>query len=180
MEAYKALCDLHNEGKIKTLGLSNYAVEDYKELIDAGVPIAPSINQIEINPFLYRQNTINFFQGEGIAMQSYRALRDGKAFGHPLLIKMAEKYGKSTAQILGRWCVQKGCIYIPKSVKVERMKENSCVFDFELSEEEMKELDSLTTPDAIDTFKKLYQKCVNRDTSKDGTLEGVKMDITLD
>ena len=60
------------------------------------------------------------------------------------------------------------------------MKENSYVFDFQLSEEDMNRLDSLTTPEAIETFKNLYQKCVNRDTSKDGTLDGVKLDITLD
>jgi diketogulonate reductase-like aldo/keto reductase len=65
-------------------------------------------------------------------------------------------------------------------VKKERMVENSQVFDFELSQEDMDELDSLTTPEAIETFVGLYRKCVNRDTSKDGTMDGVKMDITKD
>jgi len=180
VEAYKALCELHEAGKIKTLGLSNYAVEDYDEMIEAGIKVLPSINQIEINPFLYRQNTINYFQQKGVVMQSYRSLRDGKAFEDPTLMKVAKKYGKSTAQILGRWCVQKGCVYIPKSVKKERMEENALVFDFELSDDEMKELDGLTTSDAIEKFKGLYRKCVNRDTSKDGTLDGVKMEITFD
>jgi len=73
-------------------------------------------------------------------MQSYRSLRDGKAFDNPTLKKIAEAKGKSVAQILGRWCVQKGFIYIPKSVKKERMLENSQVLDFALTEEEMKEL----------------------------------------
>ena len=60
------------------------------------------------------------------------------------------------------------------------MEENARVFDFELTEEEMEELDGLTTPEALDAFKALYQKCVNRDTTKDGTMEGVKMNITVD
>lgn len=69
---------------------------------------------------------------------------------------------------------------MPKSVKVERMVENGQVFDFELSEGEMEELDALTTPAAFKTFEGLYRKCVNRDTSKDGTMDGVKMDVTID
>jgi len=69
---------------------------------------------------------------------------------------------------------------MPKSVKRERMVENAQVFDFTLSEADMTRLDGLTTPENIETFVGLYRKCVNRDTSKDGSLEGVKMDITRD
>ena len=69
---------------------------------------------------------------------------------------------------------------MPKSVKKERMVENALVFDFEMSKEEIEELDGLTTPEAFSTFEALYRKCVNRDTTKDGTMEGVKMNITKD
>jgi len=180
VEAYKTLEQLKEEGRIKNIGLSNYAVEDYQELQQAGIKIKPAVNQIEINPFLYRKNTLEFFKNEGILLQSYRSLRDGKKFDDPTILKVAKQYGKSPAQILGRWCVQKGFIYVPKSVKKERMVENAKVFDFELTQEEMDELDNLTTPDAIETYFELYIKCVNRDTSKDGTFEGVKMNITKD
>jgi len=180
VEAYKTLEQLQKAGKIKGIGVSNYAWEDYVELKEAGVEQLPVVNQIEINPFLYRKNTIAKFTEEGVVMQSYRSLRDGKAFDHPTLVKIAQAKSKSPAQILGRWCVQKGFVYVPKSVKKERMVENAQVFDFELTEDEMSELDGLTTPDAIDTFVGLYRKCVNRDTSKDGTMDGVKMDITKD
>ena len=113
-------------------------------------------------------------------MQSYRSLRDGKAFEDPVLQEIAAAHEKTSAQILGRWCVQHGFVYVPKSVKKERMIENAQVFDFELTSEEMARLDNLTTPEALETFQQLYRKCVNRDTSKDGTMEGVKMNITID
>lgn len=181
VEAYKRLQELKNAGKIKGIGVSNYAWEDYLELKEAdGVTDLPVVNQIEINPFLYRKNTIQKFTDEGVVLQSYRSLRDGKAFNDPTLIKIASAKGKTVAQILGRWCHQSGFVYIPKSVKKERMIENAQIFDFELSEDEMNELNGLTTPEALETFKDLYRKCVNRDTSKDGTMEGVKMDITID
>jgi len=180
VDAYKTLEQLQKEGKIRNIGVSNYAVEDFKELLDAGITSKPAVNQIEINPFLYRKNTINYFESEGVVMQSYRSLRDGKAMDHPTLKKIGESHGKSPAQVLGRWCVQHGFVYMPKSVKVERMMENAQVFDFELSEKEMEQLDGLTTPEAFAAFEALYRKCVNRDTSKDGTMDGVKMDITID
>lgn len=180
VEAYKTLEVLKKEGKIRNIGLSNYAVEDYIELQENGIEFKPTVNQIEINPFLYRKNTLEFFKKEGVVLQSYRSLRDGKKFDDPTLVKIASAKGKSPAQILGRWCIQKGFIYVPKSVKKERMVENANVFDFELTKEEMDELDNLTTPDAIDTFFELYKKCVNRDTSKDGSMDGVKMVITKD
>jgi diketogulonate reductase-like aldo/keto reductase len=180
VQAYKTLEILKAEGKIKYIGVSNYAVEDYQELMDNGVTVKPAVNQIEINPFLYRKNTIEFFKKEGVVLQSYRSLRDGKAFNDPTILEIAEAHGKTAAQILGRWCVQKGLIYMPKSVKKDRMVENAQVFDFELTEKEMENLDALTTKEATDAFGVLYKKCVNRDTSKDGTLDGVKMNVTVD
>ena len=180
VEAYKTLEKLKEEGKIRGIGVSNYAWEDYVELKENGIQELPLVNQIEINPFLYRKNTISKFAEDGVVLQSYRSLRDGKAFEDPTLIQIATVHNKSPAQILGRWCVQKGFVYVPKSVKKERMIENSQVFDFTLTLEEMSQLDDLTTPTAIETFEGLYRKCVNRDTSKDGTMEGVKMEITVD
>jgi diketogulonate reductase-like aldo/keto reductase len=180
VKAYEALLELKRQGKIRGVGVSNYAWEDYVELKEAGITDLPLVNQIEINPFLYRKRTIEKFQAEGVVLQSYRSLRDGKAFDHPVLKKLATARGRTPAQILGRWCVQKGFVYVPKSVKKERMLENAQVFDFELSPQEVAELDALTTREALDAFQALYRKCVNRDTSKDGSLEGVKMDITVD
>jgi len=180
VQAYQTLEELVKEGKIRGVGVSNYAWEDYLELKEAGITQPPLVNQIEINPFLYRKNTIDKFEKEGVVLQSYRSLRDGKAFQDPTLKEIAARHDKTSAQILGKWCVQHGFVYVPKSVKKERMIENALVFDFELSEEEMKTLDNLTTQETLETFQGLYRKCVNRDTSQDGNMEGVKMEITID
>lgn len=179
VEAYKTLEKLQREGKIRNIGVSNYAVEDYQELLAHGCA-KPAVNQIEINPFLYRRNTLDYFRGEGVVLQSYRALRDGKAMDHPALVRIGAAHARSPAQVLGRWCVQHGVAYVPKSVRTRRMAENARVFDFALSAGEMAELDGLTTPEALRAFEALYRKCVNRDTTKDGTMDGVKMDITVD
>jgi diketogulonate reductase-like aldo/keto reductase len=180
--AYKTLIELRNEGKIRGIGVSNYAWEDYLELKndpDIADSDLPLVNQIEINPFLFRSVTIQKFRDEGVVLQSYRSLRDGKAMADPTLQALASQYQKTPAQILGRWCVQHGFVYTPKSAQVHRMLENAAVFDFELTAVDMATLDALTTPQALDNFRDLYRKCVNRDTSKDGTMEGVKMDITI-
>jgi len=179
--AYKVLEQLHAEGKIRNIGISNYSIEDYKELLNSGITIKPTVNQIEINPFLYRKNTIQYFKNEGVVLQSYRSLCNGKGMTHPTLTSMSSKYSCTVAQLLGRWCIQHDFIYIPKSIKKERMIENANVFtNFTLSAEDMELLDNMTTDQAIDDFVTLYRKCVNRDTSNDGTLVGVKMNITVD
>lgn len=106
----------------------------------------------------------------------------GKAFSHPLIVELAAKYSKSSAQILGRWCVQKSIIYIPKSVKKDRMVENAQVFDFAIDDADMAKLDALTTAETLQTFKELYIKCVTRDTPLAGTDEAkriTKTDITV-
>lgn len=182
VQAYKTLQEIQNETpqKIRGIGVSNYAFEDIQELEqDPDITALPLVNQIEINPFLYRKETIRKCQAMGIVMQSYRSLRDGKAMNDPTLLKIAKKHKRTVAQILGRWCVQKGFVYVPKSVKTPRMKENAQVFDFQLDNDDLELLDHLTSDETLQTFQGLYRKCVNRDTTKDGTMEGVKMEITI-
>jgi diketogulonate reductase-like aldo/keto reductase len=179
VDAYLELEACQRDGLIRSLGVSNYALEDYAELM-ARATVKPAINQIEVNPFLYRRRTLAAFEAEGVKIQAYRALRDGKAFADPTLLAIARAHGRSAAQVLGRWCVQKGCIYMSKSVKRERMVENAQVFDFALSAEEVAALDALTTDGAIAAFADLYRRCVNRDTPLAGSMEGVKAAITED
>ena len=102
------------------------------ELLGTGCA-APAVNQIEINPFLYQKNTIDYFRRESVVLQSYQSLCNGQAMDHPALARIGLGHYKSPVQVLGRWCVQRGFVYMPKSVRRERMVENGEVFDFELS-----------------------------------------------
>jgi len=182
VEAYKELVALQSEGLIKSVGVSNYTVEDLAELQAAGLPL-PTVNQIEINPFLFRKKTIAHFEGLGIRLQAYRAMCNfGKtaSLENEVVVGIAEKHGRSAPQILGRWCVQKGFQHIPKSEKRTRMEENAKLFDFELDAEDMEKLENLTTEKALETFKSSYQKGVVRDTPLEASKEGVKAEITLD
>ena len=159
--------------------MSNYAIEDFRELMTTAI-VTPAVNQIEINPFLYRQRTIEFFQSQGVVMQAYRALRDGKAFTHPMVLEVAARHTRSAAQVLGRWCVQKGFGYIPKSTRRERMQENLEVFDFTLTKEDMITLDGLTAPEALTAFRAHYTMGVLRDTPDAGRTDLVRSEITVD
>merc|ERR1711978_535810 len=106
--AYRELEKLQAEGKIG-IGISNYTIEDYEEL-KKNTTVKPVTNQIEVNPFLYRKKTIEYFQKEGIMIQAYRSLCQGKDMSNPILIDLGKKYNKTPAQILGIWCVQKNMI----------------------------------------------------------------------
>ena len=181
--AYKHLEELRAEGKIRSIGISNYTIEDYEELMEhATVP--PAVNQIEANPFLYRKQTIDYFQSRGVAIQAYRSLFAGRArdaMSEPIVLQAATAHGKTAAQVLGRWAVQKGLIYIPKSERVERMIENADVFDWTLSDVEVAALDSLTSEATIAEFSTLYAKCVVRDTplaELELDVQGVKASVT--
>lgn len=179
IEGYKVLERLQREGMLRSIGVSNYAVEDYQRLM-AEVDVKPAVNQIEINPFLFRQKTIDFFRTEGVLLHSYRSLRNGEAFNNPVLMDIAAKHECSVAQVLGRWTLDQGFVYIPKSVSKARMVENKEVWGFELDGEDMSRLNSLTTQDNIDTFRELYHRCIVRDTPLAESWEQLREEITAD
>eukprot|EP00041_Stephanoeca_diplocostata_P016238 m.319200 g.319200 ORF g.319200 m.319200 type:complete len:356 (+) comp20299_c0_seq2:32-1099(+) len=179
IDAYLELEKLHGEGKIKSIGLSNYSIEDYEEL-KPHMTIKPVSNQFEVNPFLFRKNTIDYFQKEGLIIQSYRTLRQGKEMSNPTLVAIAAKYNRPVSQILGRWAVQQNIAYFPKSENRGRMIENMAVTDFELSAEDIATMNNMTTPENIAAFKELYEKCCARDTPLQENREGVKTSITYD
>lgn len=168
VEAFKALCECKQQGKIREVGVSNYCVEDLEELNAAGLGV-PAMNQIEVNPLLFRKTTLNYCKEQGIHIQAYRGLLQGpKAWDNAVVQEICKETGKSPPQVLGRFLVQQGISHVPKSSNPERMRENKDLFSFELSGEQMEKLSNLTPASALETFKNLYIKCIWRDTPQAG------------
>jgi diketogulonate reductase-like aldo/keto reductase len=168
VEAFKALCECKKEGKIREVGVSNYCIEDFEELKAVGCDL-PAMNQIEVNPLLFRKKTVNYCKQNGVHVQAYRGLMQGaKAWSNAAVQEVCKETGKTPAQVLGRFLVQQGISHVPKASSTDRMKENSALFTFELSPEQMEKLSNLTTDEALETFKNLYIKCIWRDTPQAG------------
>ena len=141
-ETWRAMEKLYNDGKCRAIGVSNYTISHLTELLDcADVP--PTVNQVEFSPFLYQKDLLEFCQSKDIRLEAYSPLTRTKKFNNPVIKQMAEKYQKSPAQIMIRWALQHEVIVIPKSSHRERIRENARVFDFSISEEDMKTLNGL-------------------------------------
>jgi diketogulonate reductase-like aldo/keto reductase len=103
----------------------------------------PAINQVEFHPFLHQKELLQFCKSNSIQLEAYSPLTRGKRLNHPVLLGIAKEYGKTPAQILIRWSLQKDLVVIPKSSHEERILENSQVFDFHIHQKDMDLLDSL-------------------------------------
>ncbi len=142
METWQAFEDFHEEGKCRAIGVSNFKISHLKEFLAKSSTI-PTLNQAEFHPFLYQEELLNFCRQNKIYLEAYSPLTQGKKLSNPKLVELANKYSKSTAQILIRWCLQHEVICIPKSSNPERIEENAKVFDFSITHEDMKALDVL-------------------------------------
>lgn len=140
-ETWKALEKLLKDGKCRAIGVSNYTIRHLKELL-INLPTIPAVNQVEFHPYLYQKELLEFCREHKIQLEAYSPLTKGRKLTDPGLVRIAEKYSKTSAQILIRWVLQKGVAVIPKSSRKERIEENARVFDFEISPEDMKTLDS--------------------------------------
>jgi methylglyoxal/glyoxal reductase len=144
IEVWKAMVHLLKEGKARAIGVSNFSIDDLKQILNDS-DIVPAVNQVEFHPFLYQKDVLSFCGRNGIQLEAYSPLTRGKRLNHPTIVNIAKRYGnnKTPAQILIRWSLQHNLVVIPKSIHEERILENSQVFDFELRDEDMKHLDSL-------------------------------------
>ena len=142
--AYRALEDAYKEGKVKAIGVANFYPDRLVDLC-MNMEITPAVNQIECHPFFQREEDIKIAQEYGVQIEAWGPFAEGghNIFQHPVLIKIGEKYGKSAAQVVLRWNIQRGVIVIPKSVHENRIRENIDIWDFELSERDMKEIRQL-------------------------------------
>ncbi len=141
-EAWRALETLYKEGKVKTIGVSNFQIHHLEELMKEA-EIQPMINQIELHPRLTQKELIAYCQEKGIQVEAWSPLMQGQLLDQAELVEIASKYQKSVAQVIIRWDLQNGIVTIPKSVKEHRIMENGNVFDFELTKEEMDKINAL-------------------------------------
>ncbi|PWN63637.1 aldo/keto reductase [Chryseobacterium phosphatilyticum] len=143
---WKALEELHQEGKIKAIGVCNFTIEKLDEL-QANSMVLPVINQIELHPVFQQKELQVYDRQNNIITQPWSPLGNGNAnlLNNADLKAIAEKYGKTVAQVILRWHLQEGFVVIPKSVTPSRIEENFNVFDFELTEDEMNIVRSLDT-----------------------------------
>jgi len=144
--SWRAMEELHSEGRIKAIGVSNFYPDRIMDLIVHN-KIVPAVNQIETHPFQQQIETQKFLQEQGVQIQSWGPFAEGKndLFQNELLKSIGEKYNKSIAQVVLRWLIQRNIVVIPKSVRKERIVENFNVFDFELSTEDMETIATLDT-----------------------------------
>ncbi|PPB54559.1 aldo/keto reductase [Campylobacter hyointestinalis subsp. hyointestinalis] len=136
--AWRAMSKLYKDGKIRAIGVSNFYPD---RLVDFCLnnEIKPAINQIECNPMLSQEYTKNVMSEFGVAMESWAPFGEGKSgmFSNQTIASIGKKYGKTNAQVILRWLIQRGVVVIPKTVRKERMIENISVFDFSLDESDM-------------------------------------------
>jgi methylglyoxal/glyoxal reductase len=141
-EAWRALETLYKEGKVKAIGVSNFHVHHLEELMK-DAQVKPMVNQVEYHPRLTQKEVKAFCLKHGIQMEAWSPLMQGQLLDNPLLQKMANKYNKSIAQVILRWDLQNGVVTIPKSTKKHRIVENADIFNFELSPEDIEQIDKM-------------------------------------
>ncbi|MGF1483928.1 MAG: aldo/keto reductase [Opitutales bacterium] len=145
--AWEVLCALRDEGKLKSVGVSNFTVRRYEEQFLPKVNELPVCNQIERHPFFAQNELVAFNDARDIFTVAYSPLARTEGMNHPTLQQIAAAHGKSPAQIMIRWQLQQGVGAIPKSSNPERIAENADVFDFELDTAQMTALNGLDSPE---------------------------------
>jgi diketogulonate reductase-like aldo/keto reductase len=144
LESWRVVEQLHAEGLVRSIGVSNFLARHLDELL-AHASVPPSVNQIELSPFLYqtRADTLRRCEEAGIAVEAYSPLTKGRRLSDPAIVRVAAEVGRTPAQVLIRWSVQKGFIVIPRSSRPARIEENAAVFDFALDDAQVAALDEL-------------------------------------
>lgn len=165
-KTWKAMEVLQQFGKLKYIGVSNFATHHLEELLKTAI-VKPYINQLEISPMWYDRNTIDFCKKMGIYVEAYSPFCGGLIFEKPIVEYLAKKYEKTMGQIVLRWSIQKGFIPLPRTIFKSEMEQNLKIFDFELHKMDMETLDSLLSapscpePDAMKFILEVEEKLQN-------------------
>lgn len=144
--AWRAMEDAYKEGKLRAIGVSNFYPHTLTNFCET-VEIKPMVNQVELHPYFTQENALETMEYYGVQPEAWAPLGGGryKPFDDPVLQKIAAAHGKTVGQVILRWNVQRGVVVIPKSTHKERIEENIDIWDFTLTEEEMKRIASLDT-----------------------------------
>jgi methylglyoxal/glyoxal reductase len=142
LDSWQALEELYAQKRVRAIGVSNFLVPHLEELLQ-NAEVVPHVNQIELTPFLQRRDTLALCKRHKIAVEAYSPLTRGEKLGDPTLQRVAHSVGRSPAQVLLRWGIQKEAAVLPKSVTRARIAENAAIFDFELDADAMQALDGL-------------------------------------
>lgn len=172
--AYRALEDLMSEGRIKAIGISNFAPDRMVDLASFARTV-PAVNQIEIHPHHQQTTAIEWNRKYGVTPEAWAPFGEGRngMFDEPILSEIGKKYGKTAAQVILRWHIQRGIVVIPKSTHIERMCENFNVFDFELESDDIQKIQALdkgtssffshTDPQMVEWFVKMVEQRKHND-----------------
>jgi 2,5-diketo-D-gluconate reductase A len=155
VETWKAMEEIYASGRAKAIGVSNFNAHHLRKL-HGETEVVPAVNQIEVHPYLAQDELRAFNAQHQIATEAWSPIAQGKVLDDPAVVRVAERVGRTPAQVTLRWHVQRGDIVFPKSVTRSRIEENFAIFDFELSEDDLREITALdrnerTGPDP-DTF----------------------------
>lgn len=166
--AWRALEELYDEGKIKAIGISNFYVDRMIDFASFN-RIKPMVNQMETHIFDQQKDLMKWTEKYGVQLEAWAPFGEGRGgtFENPVILQIGEKYGKTAAQVMLRWNIQRGVVVIPKSTHIERMEENFNVFDFTLSDEDMAAISALdknessffshTNPETVEWFVNLVE-----------------------
>jgi diketogulonate reductase-like aldo/keto reductase len=142
--AWRLMERLYNEGRARSIGVSNYTIRHLEELLrECDTP--PAVNQVELHVYLQQPELVEFCKRHDILVEAYSPLAHGEGLDNPVLAEVAKKHHKSPAQIMLRWCIEAGTVPLPKSVRPDRIKSNFDVFDFSLDHDDMAKLHRLNS-----------------------------------
>ncbi|MDX1427870.1 MAG: aldo/keto reductase, partial [Salegentibacter mishustinae] len=141
-DTWRAMEELQAEGKIKSIGVSNFFQEHLEALFETA-KVIPAVNQIEFHPGYWQQELVSYCKKQNITLEAWSPLARGKVFENEVLKEIAKAHNKSVSQVCLRWIIQHEVIAIPKSTNPERIQENIELFDFELTSAEMEKIDHL-------------------------------------
>ncbi len=142
VDTWKALIELQKQGLAKSIGVSNFTIDNLKRILDA-TGVAPVLNQVELHPQFQQKELRAFHSQHQILTEAWSPLGQGKILEEEVLKKIAKKHGKTTAQVILRWHLDQGIIAIPKSVTPSRIQENFHIFDFKLDADDINQIDKM-------------------------------------